>query len=377
MGTTGSSALAICLKRVLTHCRALPGHYRNIGVFRPDIAATTIDDSTTFPYTGRYTPINWNYLKCAALAAGANNAAVDDDCLEKAHLEIEPVSDFVFNTIQGDPTGQTATEYGKMEADDVIKVGSSIDNSLIFPKCSTAGKFSVKGAIGYTEEDGCSALTDSKCPHGHIKINAKDGVNGNACVECGDYEPVKKSFKNFAAGFGGTVDNACSVCPPGKFSKSIKTPVNLKDLQLKGNCLYRGDDVKADPTCPSGSYCTGDQTKKKCPGDLTSNPGATSESDCFCPGNNMKKTDKNKCVSTCPDNTICTYTPNQVELPCPTNSKAPGGAGTVYDCKCEMGYHMFLGPPVPVEVSTAGTSEADTAKPAYFNTYAAPEEKKR
>jgi hypothetical protein len=127
---------------------------------------------------------------------------------------------------------------------------------------------------------------------------------------------------------GGSVDNPANpginLCPAGSTSPIGST--------AQSNCIvppgkyWDGSNVV---TCQAGNYClggpVGNAPQTKCPNDKTSNAGATSAADCFCPTNNplfcsstcVNPLNDNKncgtCGNVCSETTTCV---NGVCTPC-------------------------------------------------------------
>ena len=166
----------------------------------------------------------------------------------------------------------------------------------------------------------CMSCADYGCPDGHQATGG--GCYGNfsssepsACVrciiplpqqgtntwlslekceymECNANVPPNNYIHTACGGIGDTDVRPCTLsCPPGKFLTGTCQPratgvcnackLYAPGSYMIGNCTSTSDSVWAQ--CLPGSFCAGDGTIARCPGNQTSVPGASSDVHCFCP----------------------------------------------------------------------------------------------
>jgi len=153
------------------------------------------------------------------------------------------------------------------------------------------------------------------------------------------------------AGFYADAAGSCVECPVGSYcpgglsQKKIACPVNsntygpgkteLSDCYCDPG--FAGENPEQCSLCPSGFFCPGSGTVKKCPDNGHSGTGASL---CECDLGYEYKHMDDTCFR-CPANFYC---PRQeghgdmTPIPCPENAHSPEGSFEPIDCKCNEGF---------------------------------------
>ena len=203
--------------------------------------------------------------------------------------------------------------------------------SLCTPACSVPGTY---------ESVGCTASTDRVC--GSCSNRAGNStytgvgttgancpwvcdlgyyLNGSACLGCPANSWCGANVRNQCplntySAAGSSSQNSC-LCLPG----------------YAGNGSLTGTSPCA--VCTASSYCPGGNanTTLQCPGNFTSNAGASQQSQCYClAGYQLNGT----ACTLCPANTYCA---SGVLNTCQANAASPEGSSANTSCVCVPGFH--------------------------------------